>query len=135
MSESSRREFILGVAAAGFGTTTNAAQSADTDQLNGLLHVVYFWLNNPDSESDRNDLVAGLKGLAQIPGIRALHVGVPASTEQRDVVDNSFDVAEVMVFDDVEAQNSYQVHPIHEAFVERYSPLWRNVIVYDSVSA
>ena len=37
------------------------------------------------------------------------------------------------MFDDVEGQNAYQVHPIHQKFVEDCSHLWRKVTVFDSI--
>ncbi len=98
-----------------------------------LLHTAYFWLNNPASIEDKEALIAGLKTLAEVPSVRALHIGVPASTEQRDVVDNSFDVSELMWFDDVQGQDDYQAHPIHLKFVEECSHLWARVRVRDSV--
>jgi hypothetical protein len=60
-------------------------------------------------------------------------VGTPASTIEREVVDNSFDVSELMIFDSVQAQDAYQVHPIHADFVDNYSHLWERVVVYDMV--
>ena len=79
-------------------------------------------------------MVAGLRALAKIPVIRNLQIGVPASTEQRDVVDSSFDVSELMVFDNVVDQKTYQDHPIHQDFVAKCSHLWRKVIVYDMLT-
>lgn len=132
MSEIKRRHLVMtAVSAAVLLPGTGLTQ--DTKQMTGLVHVVHFWLKNPGSAADRDMLINGLKTLAAVPSVRALHVGVPASTEQRDVVDSSFDVAEVMVFDDVEGQNAYQVHPLHLAFVEQHSHLWSKVIVRDSV--
>ena len=58
---------------------------------------------------------------------------MPASTEKRDVVDNSYSASELIFFDDVAGQDAYQVHPIHEKFVEQCSHLWQKVIVYDSI--
>ena len=49
------------------------------------------------------------------------------------MVDNSFDVSELMIFESVEAQDAYQVHPIHIEFIENYSHLWERVVVYDMV--
>jgi hypothetical protein len=39
------------------------------------------------------------------------------------------------VFDSREDQDSYQVDPIHQAFVAENSHLWNKVVVYDSVDA
>lgn len=100
-----------------------------------LVHHVFFWLKNPDSKEDLAKLLAGIRGLAAIETVRGLHVGVPASTEKREVVDNSFSASEILYFDDVAGQDAYQVHPLHAKFVAECSPLWRKVIVYDAISA
>ena len=96
-----------------------------------IIHHVFFWLNNPDSESDKQQLIEGLNTLGSIDEVKVLLVGTPASTIEREVVDNSFDVSELMIFESVEAQDAYQVHPIHTEFVEKYSHLWERVVVYD----
>lgn len=99
-----------------------------------VVHTVYFWLKNPDSVADRDALIAGLKTLKQVPQVKSLHVGVPANTEKRDVVDNSFSVFELMFFDDLAGQSTYQQHPIHLAFVQNCSHLWDKVVVHDSLT-
>jgi len=57
--------------------------------MQSLVHNVYFWLKNPESEADRDALIEGLKTLARIPVVKELHIGIPASTLQRAVVDNT----------------------------------------------
>ncbi|WP_343615019.1 Dabb family protein [Novosphingobium sp.] len=96
-----------------------------------MLHHAFFWLKNPASLEDRDTLVRGLKTLGEIPLIRSLQIGIPASTEQRDVVDSGFAVSELMVFDSLADQAAYQSHPIHQRFVETCSHLWSKVVVYD----
>ncbi len=130
MKEYNRRQFIasasvLAAAPAVIGQADVEAKPAP------LVHHVFFWLKNPGSEADRNLLIEGLKTLKAIKEIKQLLIGTPASTEKREVVDNSFDVSELMYFDNAEAQLAYQVHPVHKAFVEKYSSLWEKVIVYD----
>jgi hypothetical protein len=100
-----------------------------------ILHQVYFWLKNPGSHEDRESLIAGLCTLAEVPVVRALHIGTPADTEARDVVDGSFDVSELMLFDSVADQKAYQDHPLHRDFVERCEGHWSRVIVYDSITS
>ncbi|HYG19629.1 MAG TPA: Dabb family protein, partial [Ohtaekwangia sp.] len=73
------------------------------------------------------------KTLKKIETVRALHIGVPASTELRPVVDASYSASELIFFDDVKGQDVYQVHPVHTKFVEDCSHLWEKVIVYDSI--
>ena len=99
-----------------------------------VVHHVFFWLNNPESAAHRDMLVEGLKTLARIPVIRELHVGVLASTEKRDVVDTSWQVSELMFFDNVADQAVYQQHPVHLEFVKNYSHLWTKVVVYDAMN-
>ena len=103
-------------------------------KLPPVVHHVFFWLKNPSSVEDRDRLVEGLKTLAGIPIIRELHIGILANTEKRDVVDASWQVSELMFFDDVTGQASYQTHPLHLAFVKDYSHLWEKVIVYDAMN-
>jgi len=147
MKQSSRRKFLAGAATLGAAAVTPAivqaavpatssAKSCETGsaELPPLVHKVFFWLKNPESEKDRNALIKGLKTLEAIETVRAIHVGVPASTEKRDVVNNSYQVSEMLLFDDVEGQNIYQKHPIHQKFVEDCSHLWREVVVYDSIA-
>jgi hypothetical protein len=98
-----------------------------------LVHHVFFWLKNPESDADQQQLIAGLKTLATIPTIRQIHVGVLASTEKRDVVDTSWNVSELMFFDDEAGQKTYQDHPIHQTFIKNNSHLWAKVLVYDSL--
>jgi hypothetical protein len=98
-----------------------------------LRHQVFFWLCEPSSAADRNRLIAGLQSLRAIEGILELHIGVPADTEARDVVDSSFAVSELMLFRDRDAQLAYQLHPLHTAFVAECGHLWSRVVVYDSI--
>lgn len=100
-----------------------------------LCHHVFFWLKNPASEEDKKNLIAGIQTLAAIEGIKAMHIGEPASTEIREVIDNSYSVSELLFFDSVEAEQHYQKHPLHEAFVKNCSHLWSKVVVYDSIDA
>jgi hypothetical protein len=103
-----------------------------------LFHAAYFWLKNSDSVADRDQLITGLQTLRQVPAVKALDIGLPATTEKRDVVDNSFQVSELMMFDDLAGQSEYQAHPhphpIHQAFVKNCSHLWSKVAVKDFIT-
>jgi hypothetical protein len=96
-----------------------------------LVHHVFFWLKNPASIEDRDKLVEGIKTLGKVETVRKLHVGIMAATKKRDVVDTSWDVSELMFFDDLIGPQTYQNHPIHQDFVKNYSHLWSKVVVYD----
>ncbi len=134
--ETSRRDIatMMALGAAGMAMPGTADAAAGKDGKGGqptLVHHVFFWLNNAGSQADRDALIAGLWTLKAIPVIRNLQVGVPAPTEQRDVVDASYDVSELMYFDNAADQKIYQDHPIHQAFVAKCQHLWKRVVVYD----
>jgi hypothetical protein len=131
-----RRTFLASTVALGSAAALSAARgmTASSVPLPKLTHHVFFWLKNPDSKDDLAKLVAGIRTLGQIETVRALQVAVPASTEKRPVVDSSYSVSELLMFDDVDGQNAYQVHAVHKKFVENCSHLWERVVVYDSVS-
>jgi hypothetical protein len=113
--------------------TDSAAPSAGNQEIKQLIHHVFFWLKNRDSKEDLTKLLEGLRGLGKIETVRKLHIGVPADTEKRDVVDATYSASELMFFDDTAGQKVYQDHAIHKKFVERYGHLWEKVIVYDSI--
>ena len=129
---SSRRTFIVAAATL---AATNAGASAAVNVYPKLVHHVFFWLKNPDSKEDLARLLEGLRTLAKIETVRGAHFGVPASTEKRDVVDNSFSASEILFFDDLAGQKSYQDHPIHKKFIADCSHLWERVVVYDALAA
>lgn len=135
MNPTTRRTFLATAATLGTAAMASAASMPTTHTPPRLVHHVFFWLQNPGSQEDLAQLLAGIRGLARIETVRGIHVGVPASTEKRDVVDNSFSASEILYFDDVEGQAVYQAHPLHRQFVAECSHLWRKVVVYDTVSA
>ena len=126
-----RRILLAGGLVAGAGASTAMAAPAGSV----LVHHVFFWLKNAGSKADRDLLIAGLNTLRGIEVIQHFHIGVPASTEKREVVDNSYDVSELMFFKSVEDQKLYQDHPLHVKFVKDCAHLWSKVVVYDSISA
>ena len=134
MSIINRRKFLTtaAVLTAGAATHTMAIQTPHDQQT--IIHHVFFWLKNPASVEDRDKLVEGLRTLAAIETIQQLQIGLPASTEKREVVDNSWQVSELMFFTDTAAQKIYQDHPVHQAFVKNYGHLWQKVVVYDMVT-
>jgi len=128
----SRRTFLGAAASA---AAANAGASALVNTIPKLVHHVFFWLKDRGSREDLAKLLAGLRTLANIETVRAAHFGVPASTEKRDVVDNSYSASEILFFDDTAGQKTYQDHPIHQQFVADCSHLWQRVVVYDVIAA
>lgn len=99
-----------------------------------FIHHVYFWLKEPENPEHHALLLEGLRTLGKIPSIRSFHIGVPAGTS-RDVIETTYAFSWLAVFGSPEAQDDYQVDPIHVRFVDTYGHLWERVIVYDSVGA
>jgi hypothetical protein len=116
---------VLAVSLPGLGNSKNEKKS--------LVHHVYFWLKNPTSKEDLNKLIEGINTLKKIETLRTVKVGVPAATTKRDVIDDSYSISLLTMFDDVKGHDTYQDHPIHTKFVETYSYLWNKVVVYDSM--
>ena len=115
------------------GIVSGAACLPPSPRATKLHHHVLFWLKSPGSVPDRAKLIAGLRALGAIPVVRSLEIGVPASTQQRGVVDGSFDVSALMAFDTIADEKTYQDHPIHLDFVAKCESLWGKVVVYDSM--
>ena len=135
MSNQSRRNFISTsgkVALAGSTGIFAANNSSVMTAKNMFIHHVYFWLKNPSSEEDRQKLVEGLEKLTKVKTIKMFHIGKPADTN-RDVIDTSYSISWLLIFEDKAAEESYQVDPIHLNFVETCKHLWDKVVVYDSI--
>lgn len=96
-----------------------------------LSHQVYFWLHNPE---DLDRLLEGVRSLTQIENIKGFHIGVPAATEERGVIDNTYAVSWLAFFANEADEHSYQTHPVHLQFVAQHESLWSKVVVYDAVN-
>ena len=100
---------------------------------NTFIHHVYFWLKDPENNDGLLALIEGLKKLTAVKTIQSFHIGKPAGTS-RDVIDTTYNVSWLLLFNNKEDQDSYQIDPIHLKFVEECSHLWKKVVVYDAVS-
>ncbi|NKI25277.1 Stress responsive A/B Barrel Domain [Arenibacter nanhaiticus] len=99
-----------------------------------FVHTVYFWLKNPDSDTDRKAFETSLKKfLKDSKYAKTNFIGFPPQAS-RDVVDGSFTYSLVVTFDSAETQQKYQDEKAHKIFIEESSELWTKVIVYDSTS-
>jgi hypothetical protein len=98
---------------------------------NTFVHHVHFWLKD---KADKQHLIDGLNTLQPITHIRDIHIGLPANTN-RDVIDRSYDVSLLLLFDTPASQDAYQTDPTHVHFAENYAkPLCSKVVVQDSVN-
>ena len=125
-----RRKFLNTTALAA-PTIFAAATLNNMPEKNIFVHHVYFWLKNPGSKADKDKLVEGLQKLSKVRTIKMFHIGQPADTN-REVIDRSYAVSWLVLFDNKADQDSYQSDPIHLKFVEECASVWNKVVVYDS---
>lgn len=94
-------------------------------------HVVIFW-TFPDKPTAADELLVGARHyLSQVPGIVSFHAGRMVQSP-RGVVDQSYQVALNIQFESKQAQDEYQVHPLHLEFVEKvFKPTCHRATVYD----
>jgi len=132
-----RRSFLkklaAGAAVASLLPLSNKASAGEVKLTGALIHHVFFWLKEPKNEAHKKQLVKALNDLLKVETIKLSHIGFPAGTESRDVVDHSYSVSYMIMLDNQAGQDAYQVHPLHVKFVEENSHLWEKVVVYDSV--
>ena len=131
-----RRTFLTKAATGLFVTgllpLTQKSMASEVRLTGGLVHHVFFWLKEPENNEHRKQFEKALEELVKIETIKMSHIGIPASTAKRDVVDNSFTYSYMVIFDNQEGHDIYQNHPQHLKFVEKNSFLWEKVAVYDS---
>jgi len=94
-------------------------------------HVVIFW-TDPAQPNATEVLLAGAnRCLKPIPGVLQFHAGKMVGSH-RPVVDQSYQVALNLVFATKQAQDDYQVHPLHVEFLEKvFKKVCKKVVVYD----
>lgn len=128
-----RRRWMGLLAVLGLSASPARAATIKRASKKQVVHHVFFWLKGSAPKADVDKLIAGLQTLRNIPEVRELRIGVPAGTEERSIVDSSYSVSELIVFDTVEDQKRYQDHPIHQQFVKTHGHIWDKVVVYDSI--
>lgn len=97
-----------------------------------LIHSVYFWLKPELSPAQRAEFRAGLEALTGVKAVEKVHIGTPAATAKRPVIDDSYAFALTVICRDVAAHDAYQVDPLHLAFVDRFKTFWSRVQIYDA---
>ena len=124
--------FRIGYKRPGDNFVTSHLNYITMELKNTFIHHVYFWLKHPESKEDLQKLVEGLEALATVEEIKMYHIGVPAPTD-REVIDNTYSISWLNIFETSEDHDAYQIHPKHLKFISDYSSLWSKVKVYDSL--
>ncbi len=96
-----------------------------------LVHTVLFWLREDLTEEEFKEFRRGLEPLRSIVYTKAAYVGTPARTEERPTIDNTYSVAITLIFENIADHDSYQIHPMHKAFLNRFKTYWTKVLIYD----
>ncbi|MEX2566447.1 MAG: Dabb family protein [Cyclobacteriaceae bacterium] len=94
-----------------------------------IVHQVFFWLHDP--EKDLKAVMEGCRKISSTNTVKDFHVGVPAKTSPREVVDLSFHLSLTVYFNTIKEHDLYQEDPIHQAFIAEHKDKWKAVKVYD----
>ncbi len=136
MKNVSRRS-LLKLAGATAATTAAAAflpATAEAKKMTGktgqLVHIVFYWLNRPE---DKDKLIEGLTMLVTAKNIKYSWVGPPQQIKA-DVMEKSWDVMLLMVFDKPEGIDAYHKEEVHQKFVDGYGKLWSKTLKFDSLN-
>ncbi|MEC7402229.1 MAG: Dabb family protein, partial [Verrucomicrobiota bacterium] len=86
-----------------------------------LVHTVIFWLKNDLSDENKSTFFKEVATLGTISSVEDFHLGTPAETPKRPVIDDSYDCAITVVLKDLAAQDQYQIDPIHHQFIDKCS--------------
>jgi hypothetical protein len=113
------------------GLLSSCATIAPPAPSGSVDHVVMFWQKKPGDAADRKKITDAMDRLRVIEGITALDYGTAVASE-RPVVDDSFDIALLVRFKNVQALHAYESDPRHTKEVkEVLLPLTKKIQVYD----
>ena len=97
-----------------------------------LLHIVVFWLKKDLTKEELTTFENEVRSLENISSVEQLHVGKPASTAKRPVIDDSYDFCLTVMLIDIVAHDTYQEDPLHLDFIKHCSHMWEKVKIYDA---
>ena len=99
-----------------------------------FYHCVHFWLRDGVSDEEKQSVIEGVRALSQSPNMKSARVAIPAGTD-REVVDNSYDIQLLAIFDNKESHDRYQSadDEVHQNFIANFKSYWTKVVIYDSI--
>ncbi|MES2790923.1 MAG: Dabb family protein [Planctomycetota bacterium] len=100
-----------------------------------LGHMVYFTLNDNSEAAKATLIEACHKYLKGHPGVLFYAAGTRVGDLNREVNDQTFDVALQLVFESREAHDAYQTHEQHVKFIAENKPNWKQTRVFDAYVA
>lgn len=96
-----------------------------------LSHHVLFWLKPETTEEQKSAFKKGLESLTNVETVKSIYIGIPAPIS-RAVVDTTYTFSLLLIFENLEGHDVYQVHPIHKAFLEEFRVFFEKVVIYDA---
>lgn len=99
-----------------------------------FVHVVLFWLKNPDNQEERSQFETSIgKFIKNSKHVKSMHLGSPASTS-RPVIDSSYTYCLIVSFPTKDEHDKYQAEKKHKIFIKESENLWEKALIYDSVN-
>ena len=111
------------------GCDSTKTKTSDEKQIH---HIVLFWLKDSGSPVHRQKIIETSLSLSNIPGVLNVSKGEVIISE-REIVDDSFDVAITVTFANTDDMNTYLKHTIHNDVVEKIMPLVEKIVIFDYV--
>lgn len=96
-----------------------------------INHHVLFWLKPNTTEEQKAAFKKGLESLENIETVKIFHIGTPAAIE-RAVVDTTYTFSLAIFFEDLTGHDVYQVHELHQSFLNNFRDLFEKVVIYDA---
>jgi hypothetical protein len=96
-----------------------------------IAHHVLFWLKADTTDDQKLAFRKSLETLEGVESIKTLHIGTPAAIE-RAVVDTTYTFSLTVFFNDLAGHDVYQVHPLHQAFLNEFRVYFDKVVIYDA---
>ena len=98
-----------------------------------FIHSVYFWLKDSVTDAQRKEFMDLLRSFRKIKSVSKVFVASPAGTK-RTVVDNTYDVALIVMLKDKAAHDHYQADQIHRDAIKIFEGWIQDIRIYDSVT-
>ena len=121
---------LLLICAACASATTTSSGATDLASTR-ISHDVYFVLTEPTDENC-DALVTACMGLREVPGVVHLTVGRRDAAQTRDVNRTDYHVGLHVEFTGQAAYEGYEPHPVHQALLAEFGPMFDTVEVFDT---
>ena len=96
-----------------------------------VSHVVVVWLKEPGNAQMREQFVKASRALEAVPGVVSRHVSAVIPSE-RPKVDDTFDVAVTVTFENSQALKKYMQSQKHKNMLKnQLKPLVNRIVVYN----